>query len=362
MIEVEITVDRAIAPGYYLERELEARAMTQRELAQRMRRPPQAINEIIKGKKELTQETALELERVLGTPARVWVNLESAYRLARAREAEREDLERQKEWVSRFPVREMEKRRWIPESKVPAERVRALLSFFGVASFDDWTDQQEVLGFRVSPRAKVDHHVLHAWVRRGEIEGREVDTGEFNRENFRKALLLIRGLTSEPASAFWPQVQELCAGAGVAVVAVREFPKTGATGVARWLSPTKALIQLNLRGRWADIFWYSFYHEAAHVLMHKQKRIFVDFGNDDDSPDEHAANQFASDALIAPDDWATFVAAAETDGMSVESVRDFSKRCGISMGIVVGRLQHEKVILHSQLNALRPKLMWVSSE
>lgn len=362
MAKTDVTSDRVIAPGYYLERELEARVMTQRELAQRMRRPPQAINEIVRGKKELTQETALELERVLGTPARVWVNLEAAYRLARAREAEREDLDRQKKWVKRFPVREMEKRGWIPERKVAAERVHALLSFFGVASFDDWTDQQEVLGFRVSPRARVDPHVLHVWVRRGEIEGRGVETNEFDGQKFQQALSQIRGLTREPASASWPQVQELSAGAGVAVVAVQEFPKTGATGLARWLSPTKALIQLNLRGKWADIFWYSFYHEAGHVLMHRQKQVFIDFGNDNQNPDEHAANKFASDLLISPDDWADFAAAAATEDMSPKSVRDFAERCGISTGIVVGRLQHEKLLTYSQMNTLRPRLAWVTSE
>ena len=69
-----------------LQEELQARRMTQKELAQRMGRPIQTVNEIVKGRRALTAETALDLERVLGIEAAAWVRLEGGYRLARARE------------------------------------------------------------------------------------------------------------------------------------------------------------------------------------------------------------------------------------------------------------------------------------
>ncbi|MCX6024352.1 MAG: HigA family addiction module antitoxin [Chloroflexi bacterium] len=78
--------DAIIWPGELLQEELEVRGISQRELASRMGRPPQAINEIIQGKKALTAETALGLERVLGIPAYLWVRLEGQYRLALARQ------------------------------------------------------------------------------------------------------------------------------------------------------------------------------------------------------------------------------------------------------------------------------------
>ena len=79
------TVNLAIPPGELLEEELEARGISQRDLARQTGRPPQAIDEIIRGKKRITPETALDLERVLGTPASFWLNLESSYQLAQAR-------------------------------------------------------------------------------------------------------------------------------------------------------------------------------------------------------------------------------------------------------------------------------------
>lgn len=78
--------DLPIPPGEVLKEELEARGMTQKELAARLGRPAQAINEIIRGKKAITPETAIGLERALGIDARFWANLETDYRMTLAQQ------------------------------------------------------------------------------------------------------------------------------------------------------------------------------------------------------------------------------------------------------------------------------------
>lgn len=86
MTKVAYETDLALPPGFTLVEELRARGMTQRELAARIGRPPQAISEIIHGKKAITAETALDLEAALGVPAYLWLRLEARYRLALARQ------------------------------------------------------------------------------------------------------------------------------------------------------------------------------------------------------------------------------------------------------------------------------------
>jgi plasmid maintenance system antidote protein VapI len=322
-----------------------------------MGRPQQAINEIINGRKRLTQETALELERVLKTPASVWVNLEAKYQLALARNAETEDLERQASWLERFPLSEMERRGWIQKATGTAEKVRGLLQFFGVASFDGWDQYQEALGFRITGNARLDVGALSAWVRRGEIEGRQLKTSEFDADRFREVLQASRSFTREAPDEGWPNLQEACAVAGVAAVVVPEFPKIGANGVARWLTPKKALIQLNLRYAWADIFWFTFFHEAAHILVHEQRRVFVDLeGNPRRDPREAESNEIAEELLIPAPDWEEFVLASEFEA---KAVLNLATRLGIHPGIVVGRLQHLGLIpWRSNLNSLRQRLTW----
>ena len=77
--------DVAIPPGEYLAEEIEAREISQKELARRMGRPVNPINEIINGKKAITADTALQLEAVMPEiPARFWLNLETDYQLTKA--------------------------------------------------------------------------------------------------------------------------------------------------------------------------------------------------------------------------------------------------------------------------------------
>src|SRR5439155_9310955 len=104
----------------------------------------------------------------------------------------------------------------------------------------------------------------------------------------------VRGLTREAPDIAWSEVQRLCAAVGVAAVVVPEFPRIGANGVTRWLTPGKALVQLNLRYRWADIFWFTFFHEPAHILLHEPRRVFVGLdGNPKRDPHESQANEIA---------------------------------------------------------------------
>jgi addiction module HigA family antidote len=345
----------AVPPGELLAEELEARGMTQRELADRTGRPGQKISEIINGKKSITYDTALELEKVLGIPAHFWVNLEASYQLSKARLREKSELEKQQQWLEFFPVRELRARDYIPRTRDKRETVAAFLKFFGVASFPALRERQEaLLQYRITPKSKVSLGALWAWLQVGDIEAGEIDTAPYNERRFVDALGKIRGFTGEQAEVFFPRMRDLCASAGVAFVVIKEFPKSGANGVARWLSTDKAMIQLSTKRRWTDIFWFSFYHEAKHVLDREKKRTFVNGINDD--PDaEAAADRFAADLLIPPDKWAAFVASGP---WSPARVREFAQRVGIHPGIVVGRLQHEGLVGYASLNDLRRKFVW----
>ncbi|MCH7746437.1 MAG: HigA family addiction module antidote protein, partial [Chloroflexi bacterium] len=221
--EQDIFSDLPIPPGELLEEEIAAIGMTQQELAMRTGRPAQVINEIVRGKKAITYETAIELEKVLGIPAHVWVNLEATYHLTQARVKERDFLLGQEDWLKEFPVRELEKRGWIQAHSDKADKIRALLEFFGVASFRAW--RQTVMPLGNIENKKFPLGALAAWLRKGELEGRDIDAAEYDEEKFRDAIAKIRTMTSDEPEKFVPQMTNLCAEAGVAVVFVQELPK-----------------------------------------------------------------------------------------------------------------------------------------
>ncbi len=355
--------DLAIPPGETLAEELEVRGMTQRELAARLGRPAQVVNEIINGKKAITPDTAIGLAKVLGIEAQFWINLEADYQMTLALARDKKALADQEQWLSEYPVREMIKLGWISAGRDKASRLKALMNFFEVASIEPKV-YQAAIGFRITEAAqrKVSPGALAAWLRQGELDAQKMDTADYNEEMFRNALITIRGMTEQPPQEFVPAMQTLCAEAGVALCVVQELPKVGATGVARWLTDRKALMQLNIRGKQADIFWFSFFHEADHILDHRtQRRILIDgLAADPDMAEiEAEADQFAADFLIPPDDWRDFCHAGY---FTLPAVLEFAQSVGIAPFIVVGRLQKEKWIRYNQLTGLKQRYTWTSGE
>ncbi len=352
--------DLPVPPGEALEEELEARGMTQKELAARLGRPAQAINEIIGGKKSITPETAIGLAKVLGIDARFWINLEADYRMTLARKREQDALTASVQLLDDYPIREMIKRGWIGAGRDRSGRLEALMNFLGVAVAEPQAVQKAV-GFRITEAAqhKVSLGALAVWLRKGEIDAQGVVTADYDEVAFSEALSRIRGMTSQPPGEFIPAISALCADAGVAFCMVRELPRSGANGVARWLNDRKALIQMSIRNKWADIFWFTFFHEACHLLRHQTQRRFVidGLGADPEAAEiEAEADRFARDFLITPRDWIDFCA---QDDFTQGSVEDFAQSVGIAPFVVVGRLQKEHRVGYNQLTGLKPRYQWI---
>jgi len=360
----EYMPDSVSLPGETLQEVLDDRQMTQAELAERMGRPKKTVNEIVQGKAALTPETALQLERVLGVPASFWNNLEQNYREAQARKAEEERLASSGEWLRQIPVRRMVDLGWIEKKQGTVDQARELLNFFGVASPDQWRDVFELpqANFRHTSAFRSETGSLAAWLRKGTIEGQRIHCASFDRRRFKAVLADARQLTLERPEIFSRALVELCASAGVAVAFVPELPSCRANGATRWLSPNKALVQLSLRYKWADIFWFSFFHEAAHVLLHGKREVFIegeDGGADDVAKKKEAeADRFAAQTLIPAKELERLRPRGRVKTISRARVQSFAREMGIHPGIVVGRLQHEGWLPFTHLNGLRARLAW----
>jgi addiction module HigA family antidote len=351
--------DYVSPPGETLLETLEALGMSQGELADRMGRPKKTINEIIKAKAAITPETALQLERVLGVPASFWNNRESHYREALARLKEYQQLQSGLEWLKKFPIKDMVERGWIGSFGDKAQQLSEVLNFLGVASPEQlrklWHGERFV--FRKSPTFEIDRGALIAWLRRGESEAQDIRCDSYDSKKFLGILRQIRSLTVTPPETFQSEVVRLCSGAGVAVKFIPELPRIRVSGVSRWLSSYKALIQLNLRYKTDDQLWFTFFHEAGHIVLHRKRAIFIDhdFNQSEDS-EEQEANEFAANILIPPKKLQEFI---RQDDKTRETIIRFASEIGIAPGIVVGRLQHEGILPYSHCNDLKSRLKWV---
>lgn len=350
--------DLAVPPGELLAETLETLGLSQAEVARRMDRPTQAVNEIVKAKKAITPETAIQLERVLGVPAHVWLGLEVAYRQTLARRADRERLLAEVPLARAYPYAAMAELGWVPRTRAAEERAAHLLGFFGVASLSKVPPVAAAAAYRVARGKTPSLPALVAWLRKGELDGRRLETQSFEAGRLRDALPALRPLTMDMSAAGVAKIQTRLAECGIALVFVPHLPGTHASGATRWLSPDKALIQMSIRGKWADILWFSLFHELGHVLLHGRAEVFIEWEAArrplDDQ--EREADQFARDSLIPPREYDLFL--QRTPRPAAAAVADFACRFGVHPGIVVGRLQHDRKLPHSHLNGLRMKLTW----
>ena len=353
--------DYAVPPGWVLGERLEAEGISHAEFARRCGRSPKLISEIIAGKAPLEPETALQFEKVLGVDASVWLGIESDHKLHRARENETAVAAASTEWARGFPVAELVKRGAFRRPESEADAVTKLLSFFGVGSIDAWTARHAVanVAYRHSPKFRSDEVALATWIRLGELEAARQDCADYRRGEFEKAVKRIRGLTRGEVGESLRRARELCNRAGVVLALVQPLPKTSLSGAAWWLSSRKAVIQLSARHKSDDHLWFSFFHEAAHVLLHSKKSVFVDEVNGGGTDLEAEANEWASRTLVPRREWKRFIATSPRSRVAVET---FAEQQGIAPGIVVGMLQHEGLLPWTHLNGLKVRLEWREAE
>jgi HTH-type transcriptional regulator/antitoxin HigA len=354
--------DFAVPPGETLQETLDDLGLSQADLAERTGRPKKTVNEIIQGKAAITPETALQFEKVLGVEAGIWLALEQTYRSALARQAERAALAQEVSWLKEVPLNEMIKLKWVPKLSDKVDQLEAVLRYFGVASpkawTQVWTSVQQSIAYRKSTKFDSDFAAVATWLRQGELMAVEVKTQPYNPAAFRAVLMQVRRLTT--VNPFVDELKALCAEAGVVVQFVPEIKGLRVSGATRWLAPDRALIQLTLRGRWQDIVWFSFFHEAAHILLHGKRTVFVepkDKKTQPDEQDELEADRFASDLLIPPDDYKRFL---QQGRFTDAAVKMFAQEIGIAPAIVVGRLQHDNLIgWNHPLTTLKGRYLWV---
>ena len=351
--------DYAVSPGSIVAERLEAYGLSHAEFARRCGRSAKLISEIIAGKAPVEPETALQFEKVLGVDAGIWLGIETDYQLHRARIAEAKETKGAASWIKAFPLRELVKRGIMERPASGSDAVSKLLTFFGVGSVEAWQTKYEraSVAYRHSPSFASDDKALAAWIRLGELEAEQQECADYNVARFKRALKEIRELTQAPSKHPLEKPQQLCNAAGVALAPVQPFPKTALSGAAWWLTSRKAVIELSARHKTDDHLWFTLFHEAAHILLHSRKQVFIDWTKEKEEPTdiEAQANKWASDFLVPRSLWEQFVT---SDSYDESSVRQFAEEQGIAPGIVVGRLQHEKHLPWNQLNTLKVRLKW----
>lgn len=337
----------ASPPGATIKEQLNDRGMSQKEFSARMDMSEKHISKLINGEVQLTPETAIRLEMVLGIPAQFWNNLEAIYRekILKAEAENKMDID--VELARQIPYSEMAKYGWVPETREVRERVTHLRKYFEVVEL---TLLQKELITRLACRRlaiteKGDLAIM-AWAQEAKIQARSVQTKPLDVNRMLAMIPEIRKLTILKPEEFCPLVRKILADCGVALVFLPHLKGSFLQG-ASFPDGGKIVVGLTVRGRDADKFWFSLFHELAHIILGHVGKI-----NGTTEEDERAADQWAGDILISADAFERF---KNSKDYSESSILLFAKTEGIAPGIVVGRMQLEGLIKFNRMNELKEK-------
>lgn len=324
-------------PGDTLSDTIESYHLTQADMAARMGRPVKTVNEIIKGKTVITPETAIQLERILKIPASFWLKREADYQIQLAEIAEAEKFLEQEDWINKFPLNEMKRNGWIDFENNSISKMKAILSFLGISNIEGF---ERVYGqklqeccYRTAQRGNHTNYAIAVWLRRGEIQSEEMKVKTYSSALFKDSLLKIKSVLANQPDDFFNQMQKICAEAGVKVIHTPCVKDVSMHGSTHWVKENP-VIQLSNRYKRNDIFWFTFFHEAGHILKHGKKALFVEGPEPINSEKEIEADDVAVEYTLSKRQEAELM---KNMPLNNESILMFAKKFNTHPACIIGR-------------------------
>lgn len=344
------------APGDTIKDILKERNISIENFSKKMNISVEFVEKLILGQKEITEDTSNKLAQILGSSSDFWMRREFQFREDQVRLKQVEEIK----WLKLLPIYDMVKYGWIRQEF--SKSVKSLLNYFGVESITEWHLKYEAemaqVSFRTSSSFKQQPAAVAAWLRQGEIQSQPIICKKWNPELFKETLFEIKKLTriKDPID-FLPKLAAMCAKCGVAIAIARTPNGCQASGVTKFLTSERALIMLSFRYLKDDHFWFTFFHEAGHLLLHGKRAVFVEEIGKGRliSQEEEEANEFASEILIPNH---LRLQMMKLPLSNKKAIIGFATLAGVSAGIVIGQLQHSGRIDHSRLNTYKRKYTW----
>lgn len=347
-----LSIELLSHPGETLKELLESKEMSQLELAARIDVTPKHINQIIKGKKSITSNMALKLSNVFSLKAGFWNNLQMIYDEQREEIINIEKItQEEKEIVKKAPTQDLIKWNYIKENpQTIEENVLFYRSFVGVSSLTNCSQTIESIQFRKSESLNMNPFLLAIWLKMCELETQNKEVEEINIQKLKELLPEIKSLINEDINEAIEKLSTLLASCGIAFAVIHNLKGAPVQGIVKYTS-NKILLCLTIRQKYADIFWFSLFHEIGHIINGRSEKTYVNFDNSEEKSDNYSSN-----FLINKKEYEIFL---KENNFSLNSIFKFAQKNNINEGIVIGRLLHDKIITYTDnLCKHRIKFSW----
>lgn len=351
---MEPQVKKVFPVSKYIKDELLARGWTQSDLAYVMGRKASEISSLMVGRRQLSPELAQELGVVFGNGAEHWLGIDNAYRLSQTEYVDQAVVLRSE--LFSFPIKEMQKRRWIAETLEETELRQELDRFFGDDLLGKPQSDLYELPFGVSFKRTIRESSLNnaekAWLARARQLAQVCPVASFNESAIPKLKAELRHLAAKTQAAH--RVPALLTGTGIRYVVVEPLPNVKIDGAAFWLDADSPVVAMSIRFDNIGSFWFALMHEVDHI-EHRDAFSFDDLQSNPSDEAEERANWNAANLLVPKHDLDEFVKAC-SPRYSEARINNFATRLQIHPGIIVGQLQHRGEISYAAHRKLITKV------
>lgn len=352
----------ASPPGDTISRLAAAGNVSIHELAERIGFEEDVFSGIMEGRVQICDEIAEALSAELGASRQFWSERYDQFVADKVRIAKSAHTESLSTWGQSFPIRALRELGWLPKRSRGERLSEDILQFFGCDSISSWNERYSAgigqVAFRTSFAFETDEMATLAWLRVGEVQSEKLPLAGYSACNFKKHLPELKKLCAlKHPEVFFPKLQQACAEYGVGLVSSKAPKGCRASGATWTNTEGKPIILLSFRYLSEDHFWFTFFHEAAHVVLHGTDHISVDGGD----PSPLGAPQCEDEADIFAQD--TLVPASLRDEMlnavpTRPHARRVARKAGVTPGIIVGQLQKAGVLQPHQFNELKRRYKW----
>lgn len=344
----EKTPAKVFHPGEILLDELNDRQLTQAEFASIIDRPARTVNEIIKGKRGITPETAGVIGAALNTTPDMWLSMQSEYDLFlvnKKTESKNQEVRERSELYNLFPIADLIRRKYITSRKKVDELRESLFTLLEINSIDEFKEQDLVL-LRAS-EGNIVFSYIRAWILLGKKAAKNLkDIVDYNEVKLIEVAKEIKNHSRDGEGAIATVIEKLNS-AGVRIIMLPHFSKTKVDGATCWIDEKKPLIILSMRYDRIDNFYFTLLHEIGHILLHKNEEknefIDVDIYSPTENPKEKEANEFALKSL----GFENLASELKYSELTPQLILRKSEQIGVHPGLLVGHLQHSGLIEYS---------------
>ena len=347
----ELTPGQVFHPGEDLKDELEARNISQAELAEKLGMNRSQVNEIIKGKRNITADLALLLEKVLGIDAEYWLNAQKQYELDKARvnkklQERQNAIEEWDKYKDKIAIKFLRKQKCLTGD--PLEDIHSVKNIYNINKLNKLNSifsQQRFSRFRKSEKLNVDPVNLIGWVKLVEYRAAKEKIETFRKKKRKELIAKLIAIINENSNT-QQKIKDTLSSYGIVMIYQQKGDKTPVDGISFWSGQNPA-IGMPLRHKRIDNFTFTLFHELGHIFKHlltDKKAEFIDLKEDivyqkANKDEENEANTFAQESLIPKDKWKRFF--NQTNRFTDIRIKNFAREAGIHPAIVHGRLCFE---------------------